>query len=416
MNQEDLALLQDSVTMLTQLMTGRRTAAKTRGDTTSLPCLLHALVQTVCEDVEQLNAFISQLALGHLEAPPPGRKNFIASQVKGLHAKLKHLTWQTEQIQQGDYSQTVDFMGAFSNAFNHMIRTLKEREEGLTAEILLKEEARHALQRSNFFLNSVLSNITDAVMVVHDHNVLFANEKCWILFPNMEKQKEDSLLDALLDTKFIFDQTRPLELYDPNREKYYSITSLPIEWEDTTDAFLRIATDISDLKHKEERLTKIAYLDELTGIPNRRAGLAAFSALLKDENNFPISLCYIDMDKLKYVNDTFGHHQGDIYIRTMAHTLFSAVRGNDTVSRLGGDEFLIIFVRSKQETSRIVVERIEQALQERAIRDNLPYAMSFSFGIEEIAYGNPIDAQEYLNMADQKMYHLKNEKRKTDTH
>ncbi len=79
---------------------------------------------------EEARAFVSELAAGNLEKPPPAR-NLLVSPYKQLHAALQHLTWQTCRIAEGDYTQRVHFMGDFSTAFNSMVQSLQEDAEKL---------------------------------------------------------------------------------------------------------------------------------------------------------------------------------------------------------------------------------------------------------------------------------------------
>jgi len=92
--------------------------------------------------VREINDFILPLSNGKLEDvrnPPP--KNFLASPFKQLHSRLRHLTWQAEQVAKGDYSQRIDFMGDFSKAFNSMVVSLDQNEKLLKKKIDELEKA-----------------------------------------------------------------------------------------------------------------------------------------------------------------------------------------------------------------------------------------------------------------------------------
>ena len=107
------------------------------------------------ESVVEAQRFAHALAKGDLGGVVPSRDNEIASPLKSLHASLKHLTWQTQQIAQGDYVQHVDFMGEFSNAFNMMIEQLAQRTKSESNE-------RARLQK---YIDLLLSTTPDIVMV-----------------------------------------------------------------------------------------------------------------------------------------------------------------------------------------------------------------------------------------------------------
>ena len=95
------------------------------------------LGQAICRMMRQgqeIMRFTACLADGDLDAEVPPRSNYMAGPVKDLYYKLKHLEWQTKQVAAGDYSQRVDFLGSFSDAFNSMTAQLKQREETILAQ------------------------------------------------------------------------------------------------------------------------------------------------------------------------------------------------------------------------------------------------------------------------------------------
>lgn len=86
--------------------------------------------------------FVDSLAQGNLEVTPPPR-NQIAAPYKQLHASLQHMTWQTRQVAQGDYSQRVHFLGGFSDAFNSMVEALAEKERTEAALQDVRSQVKH---------------------------------------------------------------------------------------------------------------------------------------------------------------------------------------------------------------------------------------------------------------------------------
>jgi len=98
-------------------------------------------VNTLIEFIKEIWNFILPLSRGELYEIKVQPKNFLASPFKELHSRLLHLTWQAEQVAKGDYSQSVDFMGDFSKAFNAMVRALAEKEKALKMKIKELEAA-----------------------------------------------------------------------------------------------------------------------------------------------------------------------------------------------------------------------------------------------------------------------------------
>ena len=101
-------------------------------------------INKMIEFIGEIYEMARPLARGDLDSFAPASGNFLASPLKELHANLLHLTWQTTRVAHGDYSQRVDFMGDFSDAFNHMIIVLDQNEKALRAKI---DELEQALTR-----------------------------------------------------------------------------------------------------------------------------------------------------------------------------------------------------------------------------------------------------------------------------
>jgi len=97
--------------------------------------------------LSETRTFAKELAIGNLDATPPPPSNEIVSALKSLHASLKHLTWQTQQVAKGDYNQNVKFMGDFSVAFNNMINQLEERRKLIAEERAKLEDQLHVSAR-----------------------------------------------------------------------------------------------------------------------------------------------------------------------------------------------------------------------------------------------------------------------------
>ena len=83
-------------------------------------------LETAVKEMKQCSAALSK---GDLSSFKPARENFLCENLKNIHANLNHLTWQAKQVAKGDYSQTVSYLGEFSEAFNTMTEQLREREK-----------------------------------------------------------------------------------------------------------------------------------------------------------------------------------------------------------------------------------------------------------------------------------------------
>lgn len=258
-------------------------------------------LQYLEQAVREMKDYSAALSTGNLSATPPSRDNPLCENLKNIHANLNHLTWQAKQVAKGDYSQSVSYLGEFSEAFNTMTAQLKEREEELKREAQLEKEYADALERE-------------------------------------------------------------------------------------------------------------AHYDPLTHIGNRSAFNSNFDRLLKTDSECVI--CFCDLDHLKYVNDTFGHTEGDAYLCRFVETVKPHLRASDFFARVGGDEFFILL----KNCPLPLAERELTAIQETFRADSSRYPQDFSFGLVHLPKGHgDSDPSALLRQADASMYEQKKLHKKQST-
>ncbi len=162
-------------------------------------------------------------------------------------------------------------------------------------------------------------------------------------------------------------------------------------------------------KQAEEQLTDLAYYDTVTGLPNRNLFFDRLKTALKHakRDNTSLAVLFIDMDRFKLINDTFGHRAGDQLLYEAASRLRGCLRPEDTISRLGGDEFLVLLENFANISDiQFVCQRIVNAFADPFIVESHEILLQVSIGIS--CY--PEDAEgpaELLRQADQAMYRAK---------
>jgi diguanylate cyclase (GGDEF)-like protein/PAS domain S-box-containing protein len=172
--------------------------------------------------------------------------------------------------------------------------------------------------------------------------------------------------------------------------------------------------DITDRKKYEEELKLYATTDAMTGVLNRRKGLELLDQQIKfaKRKPFKFTICYIDINNLKYVNDNYGHNDGDFMILKVVDTIKANLRESDVVCRLGGDEFMILFIDCTEEQARNNIERIVRVMDDYNKKGEKPYKITISKGFAEFSPGEEMNAEELIALADIEMYRDKQQTKK----
>lgn len=175
----------------------------------------------------------------------------------------------------------------------------------------------------------------------------------------------------------------------------------------------QVATAI-ERKRMEEELKRLAHYDTLTGAYNRGYGLELLQRQLKlsKRDKSPLLLAYSDLDNLKDINDEFGHEEGDKVMVQVAKLFKSILREVDIITRMGGDEFLVIFLDSSLNEIPIIRERLSKELARLNQISKKPYKIGFSTGFSNYNPANPQSMDELIRISDQMMYEEKKRKNK----
>ncbi|GGG58605.1 GGDEF domain-containing protein [Pseudohongiella nitratireducens] len=142
--------------------------------------------------------------------------------------------------------------------------------------------------------------------------------------------------------------------------------------------------------------------DPLTGLGNRRAFHLAINEVLSSRRYKPLGIAMIDVDHFKKYNDTYGHLEGDLVLKKLGNVLRRCVREQDTVIRFGGEEFSVIMPGSTLEESRVMAERVRQAIAEERFPNQ---GITVSIGVSSRSGEDDIDT--LLKRADEALYDAK---------
>lgn len=363
-------------------------------------------MQLLGQWVKETKGLSSSMAKGSLAYSEVDRENVLAGPLKELQSTLRHVTWQTEQVAKGDYSQTLDFMGDFSAAFNTMTRQLEERREALLWE-KQQAEAKNAALEQAFDLVKAFADCSQNMIFIDSidgQRALFRNksaqgflegktEESGLLLGRL-REKEHEKIDSNVVWETSLQTDNGLGEYI-----YFIIESYPIEWKGQR-AIVHVLMDETERRKKENLMYQLAYGDTLTGLYNLRYAMERMGEWM--QQGTPFVLAYIDVDYLKYYNDTYGHRAGDKYLLKISRALETL---GGVLCRTGGDEFMVLDTEKTAEEQNRALEKVRGAISEEGRNSSCP--QSFSYAACQVPSNPEKTLEEYIALADAKMYQYK---------
>ncbi|MES0338328.1 MAG: diguanylate cyclase [Candidatus Magnetobacterium sp. LHC-1] len=304
------------------------------------------------------------------------------------------------------------------------------------AGIIEHGKAEDALKQSNAFIHTVLNSMNDAVIVidVRDLKVIEVNQVFLKEYGFLESEVRSNTCHSLIHKSPVPCNQRDIQCpilittetgkhaktehihHDRDgKEIYIGCSSSPIRDENgQVIQCVYVLRNISERKHFESQLQRLAHFDTLTSLPNRMLFHDRFNNAIEmaRRDKYMFALLFIDLDNFKIINDTLGHDYGDILLQEAASRLLENLRKSDTAARMGGDEFTVILARMKEpDDAAVVAEKIIESLNRPYYLKDKVCSISASIGISVYPFKNNteyrINSELLLKQADIAMYRAK---------
>lgn len=297
----------------------------------------------------------------------------------------------------------------------------------IATDISQRKESEEKIQQQNRFLHSVIESLPYPFYVidVNSYEIELSNtmaahagikpgRKCFTATHNSESpcnSEEHECPLNLVKTKREPVTVEHVHQNEDGEKEYVEVHGYPIaDKNGNINKMIEIQIDITERKKAEEKLQQISITDEMTGLYNRRGFLMLGEKQIQLADRTPgdIYVIYADCDKLKFINDTFGHKMGDEFIRETADLLKETFRKSDIIGRLGGDEFVVLLIEEAEKESEAVLKaRLTEAISRKNRQPGRTFPFAISYGITCYDKKNPSSLEKLLSRADRLMYQNK---------
>ena len=294
---------------------------------------------------------------------------------------------------------------------------------GISRDITDRKMVEKKLEKQISFMDALMEGVTDSIYFkdLQSRFLIINNglaKKLGIKDPKEAIGKTDfdfftreHAQQAYIDEQNIIKTGKPIvnieeeETWSARENEWVLTTKMPFyDKKGNIMGTFGISRDITDRKKAEEKIQYLYCHDQLTGLYNRVFFDEEINRL-DTERQLPIAIIMGDVDKLKLVNDLYGHLKGDILLKKIAEIFKECFRKEDIISRWGGDEFIAILPKTTQEDAVEIVQRIKSICKVRKLNDiPLPISISLGIAVKESLSDNIIDI---LKQAEIKMYENK---------
>ena len=297
------------------------------------------------------------------------------------------------------------------------ISSLSDEVAQLHAESETLKNEKQNISRQERLYRSVFEHAVIGIMILsRDGKIIDANQAVeYMLGYQADELKELSISEITLPEDHEIDAELQQDVIEGKRNYYHiekrytrndgmliwSMVTVSVVWDESgTLSLIHMLEDISARKSAELQLELASTHDSMTGLFNRAYFDREFNRL-QYSMRLPVSVIVVDVDGLKQLNDSKGHEAGDRLIISVAAILKEAFRGDDTVARVGGDEFSVLLPETGEDAVMVVVDRLQKC-KDRFNGASPNFQVNFSIGSATANKGD--DIPKSLKLADERMY------------
>lgn len=324
-------------------------------------------------------------------------------------------------IKNGNLTAEYPLIDKMGKRYFVKINATKLREDryiGFAENITSRVKAEEVLVRQKAYFQQLFDNSPEAIALLDNQERIIKINKSFeeifgykqkeirgkpinqILVPEEKIKESKSITCKVKRGNIVTEET--IRKTKSGKIINVSVLGYPIKLNNKQVGIYAVYNDITKRKLEEEKIKYLSFRDQLTGLYNRRY-FENEILKLKNSRRVPISIIVGDLDKLKSINDNFGHKEGDRYIKIAGNIIDSVTRSEDVVARIGGDEFAVILPETDYETAVELKNRILQKCKE--FNEFLVEPISISLGCAT-KYSDE-NLEKIFVKADKKMYNMK---------